>query len=104
MRFFMQSPRALNRQIWHEVYLQKLCLYSVHCTLPPKMFGLMIFCFIPIEIRYKLWGYVSYLITTVITLIRFGKFEEITVLMAKPCNFDSNISDFNSVDLKKAKK
>ena len=38
------------------------------------------------------------------TLIRFGKFEEITVLMAKTCNFDSNISDFNSVDLKKAKK
>ena len=24
--------------------------------------------------------------------------------MAKTCNFDSNISDFNSVDLKKAKK
>ena len=43
-------------------------------------------------------------ITYQITLIRFGKFEEITVLMAKTCNFDSNISDFNSVDLKKAKK
>jgi hypothetical protein len=39
-----------------------------------------------------------------ITLIRFGKLEEITVLMEKTCNFDSNISDFNSVDLKKAKK
>jgi hypothetical protein len=38
------------------------------------------------------------------TLIRFGKFEEINVLMAKTCNFDANISDFNSVDLKKAKK
>ena len=24
--------------------------------------------------------------------------------MAKTCNFDSNLSDFNSVDLKKAKK
>ena len=33
-----------------------------------------------------------------------GKFEEITVLMAKACNFDSNISDFNSVDHKVAKK
>ena len=37
------------------------------------------------------------------TLIQFGKFDEITVLMAKKCNFDSNISDFNSIDLKKAK-
>jgi hypothetical protein len=44
------------------------------------------------------------LLTDICTLIRFGKFEEITVLMAKTCNFDSNISDFNSVDLKKAKK
>ena len=35
------------------------------------------------------------------TLIRFGKFEEIIVLMAKTCNFDSEISDFNSVDLTK---
>ena len=38
------------------------------------------------------------------TLIRFGKFEEITVLMAKTCNFDSDLSDFNSVDLKKTQK
>jgi hypothetical protein len=38
------------------------------------------------------------------TLIRFGKFEEITILMAKTCNFDAKISDFNSVDLKKTKK
>jgi hypothetical protein len=37
-------------------------------------------------------------------LIRFGKFEEITVLMAKTCNFDSNLSGFNSVDLKKTQK
>ena len=58
---------------------------SVQCTLytPSKNVWADDFCFIPIEIRYKLWGYVSYLITTVITLIRFGKFEEITVLMAK---------------------
>ena len=39
-----------------------------------------------------------------ITLIRFGKFEEITVLMAKTCNFELNLSDFNSVDLKKTQK
>jgi vacuolar-type H+-ATPase subunit C/Vma6 len=39
-----------------------------------------------------------------ITLIRFGKFEEITVLMEKTCNFDTNLSDFNSVDLKKTQK
>ena len=38
------------------------------------------------------------------TLIRFGKFEEINVLMAKTCNFELNISDFNSVDLKKTQK
>ena len=39
------------------------------------------------------------------TLIRFGnrKFDEIIVSMAKKCNFDSNISDFNSMDLEKAK-
>ena len=30
--------------------------------------------------------------------------HSVTVSMAKTCNFDSNISDFNSVDLKKAKK
>jgi hypothetical protein len=30
------------------------------------------------------------------TVIRFGKFEEITVLMAKTCNFDAEINDFNS--------
>jgi hypothetical protein len=39
-----------------------------------------------------------------ITLIRFGKFEEIIVLMAKTCNFELNLSDFNSVDLKKTQK
>ena len=50
------------------------------------------------------WYFVSKIVLTYYTLIRFGKFEEITVLMAKICNFDSNISDFNSVDLKKAKK
>jgi hypothetical protein len=38
------------------------------------------------------------------TLIEFAKFGVETVSMAKTCNFDSNISDFNSVDLKKAKK
>ena len=38
------------------------------------------------------------------TLIEFAKFGVETVLMAKTCNFDSNISDINSVDLKKAKK
>jgi hypothetical protein len=36
--------------------------------------------------------------------IEFAKFGVETVLMAKTCNFDSNISDFNSVDLKKAPK
>ena len=35
------------------------------------------------------------------TLIEFAKFEVETVLVAKTCNFDSNISDWNSVDLKK---
>ena len=38
------------------------------------------------------------------TLIEFAKFGVETVSMSKTCNFDSNISDFNSVDLKKAKK
>jgi hypothetical protein len=38
------------------------------------------------------------------TLIEFAKFGVETVSMAKTCNFDSKISDFNSVDLKKAKK
>ena len=38
------------------------------------------------------------------TLIEFAKFEVESVLMAKTCNFDSNISDFNSVDLKKTQK
>ena len=36
--------------------------------------------------------------------IEFAKFGVETVLMAKTCNFDSNISDFNSVDLEKAQK
>ena len=39
-----------------------------------------------------------------LTLIEFAKFGVETVSMSKTCNFDSNISDFNSVDLKKAKK
>ena len=38
------------------------------------------------------------------TLIEFAKFGVETVLMGKTCNFDSNLSDFNSVDLKKVKK
>jgi hypothetical protein len=38
------------------------------------------------------------------TLIEFAKFGVETVSMSKTCNFDSNISDFNSMDLKKAKK
>ena len=38
-----------------------------------------------------------------LTLIEFAILVEI-VSMSKTCNFDSNISDFNSVDLKKAKK
>ena len=38
-----------------------------------------------------------------LTLIRFGKFEEITVLMEKHVIL-TQTSDFNSVDLKKAKK
>ena len=37
-------------------------------------------------------------------LIVFAKFELETVLMAKTCNFDSNITDFNSGDLKKTQK
>ena len=41
---------------------------------------------------------------TAYTLIEFAKFGVETVSMSKTCNFDSNISDFNSVDLKKAKK
>ena len=32
------------------------------------------------------------------TLICFGKFEEITVLMAKTCNFDSNLSKDYYID------
>ena len=36
------------------------------------------------------------------TLIEFIKFEVETVSMAKTCNLDSNISDFNSVDFRKA--
>ena len=46
----------------------------------------------------------SVLMSSIHTLIRFGKFEEITVLMAKTCNFELNLSDFNSVDLKKTQK
>ena len=38
------------------------------------------------------------------TLIEFIKFEVKTVSMAKTYNLDSNISDFNSVDLRKAQK
>ena len=37
-------------------------------------------------------------------LIKFAKFEVETVLMAKTCNFDSQKSDFNSMDLKKTQK
>ena len=37
-------------------------------------------------------------------MIEFAKFGVETVSISKTCNFDSNISDFNSVDLKKAKK
>ena len=38
------------------------------------------------------------------TPIEFAKFGVETVLMGKTCNFDSNLSDFNSVDTKKAQK
>ena len=37
------------------------------------------------------------------TLIEFAKFGVETVSMTKTCNFDSNIIDFNSVDLKRPK-
>ena len=37
------------------------------------------------------------------TLIEFVKLGMETVSMSKTCNFDSNISDFNSVDLKRPK-
>jgi hypothetical protein len=40
----------------------------------------------------------------VFTLIEFAKFGVETVSMSKTCNFDSNISEYNSVGLKKAKK
>jgi hypothetical protein len=38
------------------------------------------------------------------TLIEIAEFGVETVLMGKTCNFDSNLSNFNSVDLKKAQK
>ena len=45
---------------------------------------------VPVFYVVSRWGQCIW--TVNITMIRFGKFEEITVLIAKTCYFDSNLT------------